>query len=52
MKPYDAADNTARCYDLAIRAIRLQKIREGEFAPRPNDSEEMEAYRQYKESLK
>ena len=40
---YDAADNSSKSYALAIRTIRLDKIRLGLIAPRPDDAEEMEA---------
>ena len=40
---YDPADNSAKCYALAIRAIRLDKIRSGLLQPRPDDAEEVAA---------
>jgi hypothetical protein len=40
---YDPADNSAKCYADAIRAIRLRRIRMGIYQPRPDDPEEMEA---------
>lgn len=40
---YDAANNGEKCYSLAIRSIRLQKIRAGQLAPRVDDPEELEA---------
>ena len=40
---YCAATNGARCYTLAIREIRLEKIRSGLLNPREDDAEEMEA---------
>lgn len=40
---YDPARNAFVCYALAIRALRLKGIREGRFAPRPHDAEEMAA---------
>ena len=40
---YDAADNGAKCYTLAIRTRRLEKIRTGELMPRMDDAEELEA---------
>lgn len=43
---YDAARNSAGCYALAIRTIRLAGIRAGRFAPRPDDAEEMAAARE------
>jgi hypothetical protein len=43
---YDAADNSAKCYAEAIKAIRLQRIREGLSAPRPDHEDEMQAYRE------
>ena len=36
---YDAADNSSKSYALAIRTIRLDKIRLGLIAPRPDDAE-------------
>ena len=44
---YDPADNSAKCYAEAIKAIRLQGIREGKFKPRKDNREEMSAHRQY-----
>ena len=43
---YCAATNGARCYTLAIREMRLQKIREGIYQPNMDDPEEVEAARQ------
>lgn len=43
---YDAANNGAKCYSLAIRSIRLQKIKAGELAPRLDDPEELGIARQ------
>lgn len=43
---YDAADNTRKCYDLAIREIRLDKIRKGIAEPRPFHPEEMKAWKE------
>lgn len=43
---YDAADNGTKCYNYAIRMIRLQKIKEGELSPNLDDPEEMETARQ------
>lgn len=43
---YDAELNGAKCYNLAIRMIRMQKIRAGELTPRTDDPEEMEAARE------
>jgi hypothetical protein len=43
---YDAAENGAKCYTLAIRMLRLEGIRAGRFAPRLDDPEEMEAARE------
>jgi hypothetical protein len=37
--------NGFRCYSEAVREIRLQGIREGRFAPRMDDLEEVEAAR-------
>jgi len=42
---YDAARNAFGCYAVAIRALRLKGIREGRFAPRPHDADEMTAAR-------
>ena len=42
---YDAAQNGAGCYALAIRTIRLAGIRAGRFVPLPDDPEEQEAAR-------
>lgn len=43
---YDAADNGAKCYNLAIRMLRLEGIRAGKLSPRLDDQEEMEAAKQ------
>ena len=43
---YDAADNGAKCYNLAIRMLRLEGIRAGKLSPRLDDPEEMEAARE------
>jgi hypothetical protein len=43
---YDAADNSAKCYAEAIKTIRLQRIRDGLSAPRPDHDDEMQAYRE------
>lgn len=43
---YDAADNGAKCYNLAILMIRLEKIRSGEVEPRLDDPEEVQAARE------
>lgn len=43
---YDAAENGAKCYTLAIRSIRLEEIKAGRLMPRPDDPEEMEVARQ------
>ncbi len=40
---YCASTNGAACYALAIREIRLGKIRLGLFQPRDDDPEEMAA---------
>ena len=37
---YDAADNSARCYELAIRAAREKCIRAGQILPRTGDATE------------
>jgi hypothetical protein len=42
---YDAAKNSHGCYALALREIRLEKIRSGLFQPRVDDPEEMDAAR-------
>lgn len=33
MSTYDAADNSAKCYSLAVHELRLQGLREGKFKP-------------------
>ena len=43
---YDPADNGIKCYNLAIRTLRLNGIREGKIPPFTDDPEEMEAARQ------
>jgi len=43
---YDAAENGAKCYTLAIRMLRLEGIKQGKFSPRLDDQEEMEAARE------
>lgn len=43
---YDAAENGAKCYTLAIRMLRLEGIKQGKFQPRLDDAEEMEAARE------
>ena len=43
---YDPADNARKCYDVAIREIRLNKIRRGLAHPRPHVEWEMDAWRQ------
>lgn len=43
---YDADDNGAKCYGLALRQIRLQGIRNGKYIPNPQDEEEMEVARE------
>lgn len=50
IKPYDPADNSRRCYDEAIREKRLTRIRIGEYEPRQDDPEEIEAFRQFQQS--
>ena len=40
---YDPDGNAYACWKLAIRGQRLQGIRDGRFAPRPDDPEEVEA---------
>lgn len=40
---YDPDRNAAGCYNVAIRAIRLQGVRDGRFVPRANDPEELAA---------
>ncbi len=42
---YDAADNSAKCYSLAIRMLRLEGIRAGRLSSRTDDPEEMEVAR-------
>lgn len=42
---YDPDDNSRRSYNEAIKAIRLQGIREGKYEPRKGNSEEIEAAR-------
>lgn len=35
---YDPADNSARCYDLAIAIMREKRVRSGEYPPeRPHE---------------
>lgn len=43
---YNAGLNGQRSYELAMRTIRLNGIRAGQYAPRPDDAEEMEAARE------
>lgn len=43
---YNAADNSAKCYTLAIRCLRLDAIRSGKATPDPNDPEELAAARE------
>lgn len=43
---YDAADNGAKCYNLAVRMIRLERIRSGKTEPNLSDPEEVEAARE------
>lgn len=43
---YDAEANSYGCWKLAIRTLRLEKIRAGEAVPRPDDQEEMEVARE------
>lgn len=43
---YHAGLNGQRCYELALREIRLNGIREGRFAPRRDNEEEMAAARE------
>lgn len=45
---YDASDNARQCYSLAIKEIRLRKIRQGVLSPRTHVPEEMRAYREGK----
>lgn len=40
---YDPARNSSGCYALAVREIRLEKIRSGLLNPRDGDPEEAEA---------
>lgn len=40
---YDPDDNSRRCYAEAVKAIRLQGIRDGKYKPRPAIKEEMAA---------
>lgn len=40
---YDSRDNASKCYALALRQIRLEKIRSGLYRPNENDPEEMAA---------
>ncbi len=40
---YDPSDNLRKSYDVGVRAIRLQGIREGKFTARKNDPEEQAA---------
>lgn len=44
MDDYDPSDNANKCYALALRAIRLQGIRDGLYQPRADNAEEMAAY--------
>lgn len=37
---YNPADNSARCYDLAIKAAREKCIRSGQILPRKGDEQE------------
>lgn len=43
MTDYDWADNAKGCYDEAIAALRIEKVRAGECLPRPDRPEEIEA---------
>lgn len=43
---YDPVDNSSKCYALAIREIRLDRIRKGLSVPREHHPEEVEAWRQ------
>ena len=41
MTEYDAADNSRKCFDEAIRAMREQRVRAGLYAPRTGDETEL-----------
>ena len=43
---YDAADNSAKCYALALKEIRLNLIRAGKAMPRADHPEEIQAARE------
>lgn len=43
---YDAEDNSRRSYALAVREVRLDRIRRGMSHPRPHCPEEMAAWRE------
>ena len=43
---YDPADNARQCYALAVREVRLDRIRRGMSHPRPHCPEEMAAWRE------
>jgi len=44
---YDATDNARKCYELAIKQLRLAGIREGKFKPNMQAADERAAWRQH-----
>ena len=40
---HNAADNRARCYEVAISALRLRGVKAGRYEPRLDRPEEIEA---------
>ena len=46
---YDPRDNAVKCYYEALQAVRLQCIRSGQITPRRAHTDEMKAWREYKQ---
>lgn len=41
MTDYDPAENSRRCYDLAIRTIRLEGVLSGKYEPKDDEERAM-----------